>query len=95
MKESTPGAIREFTNRTGGYVNYLHSSQKLHKLCDNLPGYEYEEHMHTEEEADQMLEDANVFIQKYFPWMKDFVIFQFSDGTVRLDVADRGFLDGC
>ena len=41
-----------------------------------------------------MLEDANSFIQKYFPWTKDFVIFQLSDGTIRLDAADRAFLDG-
>ena len=94
MKEGIMGLTKAFEERTGGYINYLYSSKKLRALRDNNPGYEYEDHMFTEEEAEQMLDDANRFIQKYYPWMKDFVIFQFSDGTIRLDVADRGFLDG-
>ena len=89
-----PGTVKRFPERTGGYVNYLYDSQKLRELRDNIPGYACENHLHTEKEAEQMLEDADAFIQKFFPWMKDFVIFQFSDGTVRLDAADRAFLDG-
>ena len=50
--------------------------------------------MLDEGEAEQMLSDANRFLQKHFPWMKDFIVFQLSDGTVRLDVVDRAFLDG-
>lgn len=93
MKEPIPGAILKFSERTGGYVNYLYDSRHLKTLRDNIPGYAYEDHLHTKEEAEQMLDDANTFIQKYYPWMKDFVIFQFSDGTVRLDAANREFLD--
>lgn len=92
-RESISGAVKAFHQRTRGYVNYLHASQSLKQLRDNIPGYTYEDHLHTEEEAEQMLIDANSFIQKYFPWMKDFVIFQLSDGTVRLDAADRAFLE--
>lgn len=93
MKEPIPGTVSKFPERTGGYVNYLYDSRQLKALRDNIPGYTYEDHLHTEEEAEYMLADANAFIQKYFPWMKDFVIFQLSDGTVRLDAANRSFLD--
>jgi len=93
LKEPIPGTVRSFPERTGGYVNYLYDSRALKRFRDNIPGYAYEDHLHTEEEAEQMLNDANSLIQKYFPWMKDFVIFQLSDGTVRLDAADRAFLD--
>ena len=93
MKEPIPGAVKSFPERTGGYVNYLYDSRALKRFRDNIPGYTYENHLHTEEKVEQMLNDANSFIQKYFPWMKDFVIFQLSDGTVRLDAADRSFLD--
>lgn len=90
MSKPIPGTVEKFQERTGGYVNYRYDSQKLRKHRDNISGYSIEEHLHTEEEAEEMLEDANTFLQKYFPWMKDFVIFQFSDGTVRLDAANRG-----
>lgn len=93
MKCGIPGTTRQFPERSGGYINYLYASKKLREL-DNIPGYTLEDHMHDEDEANQMLEDANAFVQKYFPWMKDFIIFQLSDGTVRLDVANRAFLDG-
>ncbi len=89
-----PGMVKSFLERTGGYVNYLYDSQKLQKSKENTHESVYKERLHTEEEAGQMLEDANSFIQKYFPWTKDFVIFQLSDGTIRLDAADRAFLDG-
>ncbi len=92
MKKTIPGCVKNFSNRTGGYINYLHDSQKLKEYRNDIHGYTYKAHLHTEEEAEQMLVEANMFIQKYFPWMKDFVIFQLSDGTVRLDVADRAFL---
>lgn len=88
MLERTPGCVQVFGKRTGGYINYLFLSEKLRD------GEVLEDHMHTEAEANQMLAEANTFIEKYFPWMKDFVIFQLSDGTVRLDAADRAFLDG-
>ena len=94
MKTGIPGSVMKFPERTGGYVNYLFSSQKLRELRDNIPRYTFEDHMHDEEQVKRMLADANDFVQKYFPWMKDFVIFQLSDGTVRLDAADRAFLDG-
>ncbi len=94
MKTGVPGSVMEFPERTGGYINYLFSSRKLREFRDNIPGFAFEDHMHDEKKVEQMLADANDFVQKYFPWMKDFVIFQLSDGTVRLDVADRSFLDG-
>lgn len=94
MKCGIPGTTRQFTERTGGYINYLFTSQNFQEFRENTPGFTFEDHMHDEDEANQMLEDANAFVQKYFPWMKDFIIFQLSDGTVRLDAADRAFLGG-
>lgn len=81
-----PGSVKKFDKRSGGYLNYQYNSEAPEK---NNPDF-----MLEEDEANQMLKEANDFIQKYFPWMKDFVVFQLCDGTIRLDVANREFLGG-
>lgn len=83
MTDIVPGAVTAFGDRTGGYINYQ-SSRSTNNGGD-LRGL-------TEEQAEAMLSDANKWIKSYFPWMKDFVVFQLDDGTIRLDVADRQFL---
>ena len=85
-KIGIPGSLQTFEERTGGYINYQYNTSEPEK---NNPDF-----MLDEEEAKQMLRDANEFLRKHFPWMKDFSVFQLSDGTVRLDVADRAFLGG-
>lgn len=85
MKIGIPGTVVSCSHRNGGYINYQYQSQN--------PGGNDSVHMFDQEEANQMLHDADIFIQNYFPWMKDFIIMQLSDGTIRLDVADRKFLD--
>lgn len=77
--ECITGKVVAFPNREGGYLNY----------CANI---ETNEHNFTEQEAETMLSDFNDVISKHFPWMRDFVIFQLEDNTIRLDVADRQFL---
>lgn len=86
MKEVIPGTLKAFTHRKGGYMNYQYDTSHPE---NNKP-----EKLLSKEEADCMLEDANAFIEKHCPQMGDFVIFQFEDGTIRLDVADRAFLGG-
>lgn len=84
MKDAVPGTLRTFDERTGGFENYQYNTRNPEK---NDPKFQF-----TEEEADKMLESANSFINEFFPWMGDFIIFQLKDGTVRLDAADRAFL---
>ncbi|MED9966491.1 MAG: hypothetical protein UFJ18_06820 [Blautia sp.] len=79
-----PGSVKKFDKRSGGYLNYQYNSETPEK---NNPDF-----MLEEDKANQMLKEANDFIQKYFPWMKDFVVFQLCDGTIRLDAANREFL---
>lgn len=84
-KVGTPGTVIQFEKRTGAYINYQYSDSSPEK---NNPRF-----MLTDEEVKDMLGKANAFIGEFFPWMKDFVVFQLSDGTIRLDVADRQFLE--
>ena len=84
MEQGIPGTVKEFPNRVGGYINYNYRP-------DGQPA----DNMLNQQSADNMLSDFNDILNNYFPWMKDFVIFQFTDGTIRLDIADRQFLGGC
>lgn len=82
MTDMVPGAVTAFKERTGGYINYQIDEPSNHGNFHGL----------TEEQVKAMLSDANEWLGTYFPWMKDFVVFQLIDGTIRLDVADRQFL---
>lgn len=84
MKIGIPGTVLKLSNRMGGYINYQYNCKNPEK---NNPNY-----MLNEQEANQMLYDANIFIQKYFPWIEDFIVFQLNDNTIRLDAVDRQFL---
>lgn len=50
--------------------------------------------MLNQQSTDNMLSDVNDIQNNYFPWVKDFVAFQFTDAMIRLDIADRQFLGG-
>ncbi len=78
MQDYTSGKIVKFDDRLGGYLNFCSDREHEHTL--------------TQENAAEMLKDFNAVLSKYFPWMKDFVVFQLQDQTIRLDVADRQFL---
>lgn len=78
MQDYTSGRIVKFDDRMGGYLDFCNERDHEHAL--------------TQENADEMLKDFNAVLSKYFPWMKDFVVFQLQDKTIRLDVADRQFL---
>jgi len=86
-KTGVPGTLKTFAERTGGYENFQYNTKSPQ---DNNPDV-----MLTEEGAEQMLNDANDFLQKHFPWMKDFLVIQLPDGAIRLDAADQElyFLD--
>ncbi|MCI9545355.1 MAG: hypothetical protein HFH60_01500 [Lachnospiraceae bacterium] len=79
-KICVPSALITFKERTGGYENFQYSTV--------TPQNNDPEFMFDKEEAEQMLSDANDFLQKHFPWMKDFHIIQFPNGIIRLDAAD-------
>lgn len=84
MKKAVPGHVADFPLRKGGYLNF-----QYHNQCPPANDPQY---MMAEDEAEAMLTDANTWIQKYFPWISDFAVFQLSDGTVRLDASHQGFL---
>lgn len=79
-KIGVPTALKTFKERTGGYENFQYNTV--------TPQKSNSEFMLDKEEAEQMLSDANDFIQKHFPWMKDFHIIQFPNGVIRLDAVD-------
>lgn len=76
-----PGSVKKFDKRSGGYLNYQYNSETPEK---NNPDF-----MLEEDKANQMLKEANDFIQKYFPWMKDFVVFQLYSAWQCLYEKDR------
>ena len=86
LKLGIPGTVKTFPQRTGGYLNYQYNNSEPEK---NNP-----EFMKDENEADLLLADINSWLDENFPWMQDFIVFQLSDGTIRLDIADRQFLGG-
>jgi hypothetical protein len=76
--DAIPGTTLEFQdNRIGGYLNYQYNGSS--------PGLNDEKYMMTQEQADNMLSDFRKIICKYFPWIRDFVVFQYKNGTVRID----------
>jgi hypothetical protein len=80
-----PGTTLEFQDdRIGGYIN--------HKYVGSTPGLNDEKYMLSQEQAENMLSDCREILRKYFPWTQDFVVFQFEDGTVRLDSVAEPFL---
>ena len=75
--EAIPGTTLEFGERIGGYLNYQYNG-KHPELNDT-------KYMLTQETADNMLSDIHKVVCKYFPWIQDFVVFQYKDGTIRMD----------
>ena len=85
-KIGVPAALKTFKERTGGYEDFQYNTV--------TPQNNNMDFMLDEEEAEQMLSDANDFLQKYFPWMKDFHVIQLPEGAIRLDAVDlQYFLD--
>ena len=78
MQDYISGKVIKFDDRLGGYLDFCNDREH--------------EHAFTQANVTEMLTDFNAVLSKHFPWMKDFVVFQLQDKTVRLDVADRQFL---
>ena len=77
--EAVMGTTMEFDdNRIGGYINYQYNAQN--------PENNDMKYMLSQEQADNMLSDIADIIRKYFPWIQDFVVFQYKNGTIRLDL---------
>ncbi len=79
-KIGVPSVLKTFKERTGGYENFQYDTV--------TPQNNNSKFMLDEDGAEQMLNDANDFLQKHFPWMKDFHIIQMPDGVIRLDAVD-------
>lgn len=84
MKGGIPGYVSDFQLRQGRHINFQYHNK--------YPAANKSKYMLTEEQTKAMLVDANAWIQKYFPWTEDFVVFQLRDGTIRLDASRQGFL---
>ena len=77
--KAIPGTTMEFSDeRIGAYINYQYNAQN--------PEENDMRYMLSQEQADNMLGDMAEFIRKYYPWIQDFVIFQYPNGTIRMDL---------
>ena len=77
--KAIPGTTMEFNdNRIGGYLNYQYNVRN--------PEMNDMRYMLSQEQADNMLNDMADIIRKYFPWIQDFVVFQYKNGTIRLEL---------
>ena len=77
-KTGVPGTLKTFAERTGGYENFQYNTKSPQ---DNNPDV-----MLTEEEAEQMLNDANDFLQNIQ------YIFFFSDCYLSLRYHTKGII---
>lgn len=94
MKDAVPGGTKNFGNRTGGYVNYIYRAKEHNLPVIPVNGYDLEDRCHTQEETDQLLLDANDFLKKHFPWVKEFTIIQMPDGAIYFTSYVTHILDG-
>ncbi len=81
-------------------TRHTRNCERISESCWWYINYNYQpdgqpvDNMLNQQSTDNMLSDVNDIQNNYFPWVKDFVAFQFTDAMIRLDIADRQFLGG-